>query len=87
MQVEHIFFDLDHTLWDFESNSAKAFGFIFNENNIEVDLTNFLNIYAPINLKYWKLYREERVSKPVLRYNRLKETFQDWCSEHVSSYP
>lgn len=75
MQVEHIFFDLDHTLWDFESNSAKAFGFIFNENNIEVDLTEFLNFYTPINLKYWKLYREDRVSKPVLRYNRLKESF------------
>ena len=75
MQVEHIFFDLDHTLWDFESNSAKAFGFIFNENNIEVDLAEFLSFYTPINLKYWKLYREERVSKPVLRYKRLKESF------------
>ena len=75
MQVEHIFFDLDHTLWDFESNSAKAFGFIFNENNIEIDLNEFLKFYTPINLKYWKLYREEKVSKPVLRYKRLKETF------------
>ncbi len=75
MQVEHIFFDLDHTLWDFEANSAKAFGFIFNENNIELDLNEFLNFYTPINLKYWKLYREERVSKPVLRYNRLRESF------------
>ena len=75
MTFEHIFFDLDHTLWDFESNSAKAFGFIFNENNIELDLNEFLNFYTPINLKYWKLYREERVSKPVLRYNRLRESF------------
>ncbi len=75
MQVENIFFDLDHTLWDFEANSAKAFGFIFNENNIEVELNEFLKYYVPINLKYWKLYREDRVSKPVLRYNRLKESF------------
>ena len=75
MEIEHIFFDLDHTLWDFVSNSAKAFDFIFNENNIEIDLNEFLKYYTPINLKYWKLYREEKVSKPVLRYKRLKETF------------
>ena len=75
MDIEHIFFDLDHTLWDFETNSAKAFEFIFSESNINVDLKTFLHLYTPINLKYWKLYREERVSKPVLRYKRLKETF------------
>ena len=34
-----------------------------------------MNYYKPINEKYWKLYREEKVSKPVLRYNRLKESF------------
>ena len=75
MQIEHIFFDLDHTLWDFETNSSKAFHFIFNQTNIDVNLDDFLFHYAPINQKYWKLYREEKVSKPVLRYNRLKESF------------
>lgn len=75
MHIKHIFFDLDHTLWDFEANSAKAFEFIFNENNVSVDLDHFLEFYAPINKKYWKLYREEKVTKPVLRYKRLKESF------------
>jgi len=75
MKIEHIFFDLDHTLWDFEMNSAKAFHHIFYLNKIDVDLGNFLTLYTPINKKYWKLYREEKVSKPVLRYNRLRETF------------
>jgi len=75
MNIKHIFFDLDHTLWDFETNSARAFDFIFMDNKVEVDLNSFLRIYAPINHKYWKLYREEKVSKPTLRYNRLKETF------------
>lgn len=75
MSIEHVFFDLDHTLWDFETNSAKAFGYIFKENNIEINLFDFLKYYTPINLKYWKLYREEKVSKPALRYKRLKESF------------
>ena len=75
MNIKHIFFDLDHTLWDFETNSARAFDFIFMDNKVEVDLNSFLRIYAPINQKYWKLYREEKVSKPALRYKRLKESF------------
>jgi len=75
MKIKHIFFDLDHTLWDFESNSAQAFDFIFNDNKVEVDLNTFLRIYTPINRKYWKLYREEKVSKPALRYKRLREAF------------
>ncbi len=75
MNIKHIFFDLDHTLWDFEANSAKAFAYIFTQNNIELNLTEFLAVYKPINFKYWKLYREEKVSKSNLRYKRLKESF------------
>ena len=75
MNIKHIFFDLDHTLWDFEANSAKAFNYIFNDSNVEVDLNKFLEVYKPINFSYWKLYREEKVSKSVLRYKRLKESF------------
>ncbi len=75
MKIKHIFFDLDHTLWDFETNSAKTFDFIFKDNNIDVNLDNFLEQYVPINHQYWKLYREEKVTKPVLRYKRLKDSF------------
>ena len=83
MSIKHIFFDLDHTLWDFETNSAQAFEFIFKENGIEVNIDEFLIHYKPINLKYWKLYREDRVSKKLLRYKRLKETF-DLLSYRIS---
>ncbi len=75
MNIKHIFFDLDHTLWDFEINSAKTFEFIFDQSKIDVKLTDFLSHYIPINHKYWKLYREEKISKPKLRYGRLKEAF------------
>lgn len=75
MKIEHIFFDLDHTLWDFERNSALTFKKILPEAGVQVNHSDFIQIYTPINLKYWKLYREEKVSKPELRYSRLKETF------------
>jgi len=76
MSLKHIFFDLDHTLWDFETNSAKAFNYIFSQNKINIDVSTFLEVYKPINFRYWKLYREEKVSKSMLRYKRLKESFE-----------
>ncbi len=74
-RVTDIFFDLDHTLWDFEKNSALTFQNLFAEYRVEVALEDFLNIYVPANLRFWKLFREERISKADLRYQRLKTTF------------
>lgn len=73
--ITDIFFDLDHTLWDFEKNSALAFEKVLAMNQIQVDLDVFLKHYVPLNLKYWELYRHEKVSQTELRYGRLKDTF------------
>lgn len=73
--IQHIFFDLDHTLWDFEKNSDLTFQKIFKEYCIDLPLDSFLEKYKPINKAYWKLYQENKVSKKNLRYSRLKDTF------------
>lgn len=73
--IKHIFFDLDHTLWDFDKNSALTFDKIFEIHQIDIDRPHFLKVYEPINLNYWKLYREEKIDKPSLRYKRLKDAF------------
>ncbi|MDH3321731.1 MAG: YjjG family noncanonical pyrimidine nucleotidase [Flavobacteriaceae bacterium] len=75
MNIKHIFFDLDHTLWDFETNSNKTFELIFDRHKINVEFNDFKEIYKPINEKYWKLFREDKVTKADLRYSRLKEAF------------
>ena len=75
MEIKHIFFDLDHTLWDFEKNSNLTFAQLFKTHNIELELQDFLKEYSPINFNYWKLYREEKISKENLRYGRLKDAF------------
>jgi len=74
--ISDIFFDLDHTLWDFEKNSALTFQKIFTEVEIDVNLPEFLEVYVPVNLAFWKLYREDKIKKPELRYQRLKTTFE-----------
>lgn len=73
--IEHIFFDLDHTLWDFDRNSALAFKEVFEKEKIELDVDDFLKVYMPINFKYWEQYRNNTVTKEVLRYGRLKDSF------------
>ncbi len=71
-----IFFDLDHTLWDFEKNSALTFKLIFDQLDFSINLDDFLLEYTPINHAYWKLYRENKISQDGLRINRLTHTFE-----------
>ena len=42
MKIQHVFFDLDHTLWDFEKNSALTFKEILPAANVTVDIDLFL---------------------------------------------
>jgi len=75
-KVQHIFFDLDHTLWDFEKNSGATFKSIFEELNFDFSLEVFWDFYNPINHYYWKQYRENMISEIELRYLRLEKTFE-----------
>lgn len=74
-EITDVFFDLDHTLWDFDRNSSLAFQRVFQKHKLEIPLSDFMREYEPINLIYWKKYREERVTKEELRRGRLTETF------------
>ncbi|WP_166382634.1 MULTISPECIES: YjjG family noncanonical pyrimidine nucleotidase [unclassified Polaribacter] len=74
-QIQHVFFDLDHTLWDFEKNSDLAFQKVFTKHSITLNIETFLTVYKPLNFNYWKLFREEKVTKDKLRYGRLKDSF------------
>ena len=73
--ITDVFFDLDHTLWDFDRNSALAFERVFIKHKIEVELPQFIRQYEPINLIYWKKFRDEIVSKEEMRRGRLVDTF------------
>ena len=75
-RITDVFFDLDHTLWDFEKNSALTFEKIFDELSLDLNLNKFLDTYEMVNHEYWKLYRENTISQTELRYKRLIKTFQ-----------
>jgi putative hydrolase of the HAD superfamily len=73
--ITDVFFDLDHTLWDFDKNSELTFSKIFEMHNIDLSVEVFLSHYREINFEYWKLYRDAKIDKEVLRFGRLKDTF------------
>jgi len=74
-QITDVFFDLDHTLWDFEKNSALAFQKVFDRHKIAINFSDFIEVYEGVNQQYWKLYREEKVTKQELRRGRLSDVF------------
>jgi len=74
-KITDIFFDLDHTLWDFDVNSELAFDTILKKDHPTIEIANFIEKYIPINQACWKLYQYDKITHDELRYNRLKHTF------------
>ncbi len=75
-EIKHIFLDLDHTLWDFETNSDAAYRRVFAEEGLEVDFDRFLSVYHPVNRRCWEDYAAGRVSKEQVKYNRLRQSLE-----------
>lgn len=73
--ITDIFFDWDHTLWDFDRNSRHAFERVFLKHQLNMEIELFLKYYEPVNLRFWKLYRENKITQTDLRRGRLSETF------------
>lgn len=76
-KYEHIFFDLDRTLWHFEENSKKVLEDIFNSFNLNERITSsniFISQYNQINEELWAKYREDKVTKDTLRWKRFYDT-------------
>ncbi len=73
--ITHIFFDLDHTLWDFNKNSEMAFYQIFKKDFPAIDIKDFIKVYVSINQAVWKLYQKDEITSEQLRYMRLKQSF------------
>ncbi len=74
--IKHVFFDLDHTLWDFDRNSKLAFERLFVKHRITIDIEDFIAVYEPINFEYWRLFRNDEITKQELRRGRFSRAFQ-----------
>lgn len=83
MPYEHIFFDLDRTLWDFETNSYETLVELVEKYNLaEKGITvvdEFIESYYKINNKLWDDYRDGVIDKETLRYQRFRQAFSGYA--------
>jgi putative hydrolase of the HAD superfamily len=82
MQYKHLFFDLDHTLWDFEANSRQTLEELFHSLQLENrGITNFDEFhlrYLAHNDKLWERYRNGYIKVDELRWKRMWLTLLDF---------
>jgi len=81
MKVKHIFFDLDHTLWDFNKNSKETLFELYDELSLHNHLPSFIefyNTYIEINEGLWDMYRRKEITKNSLRTVRFAKTFESF---------
>ena len=73
--ITHVYFDLDHTLWDFESNSREALSEIFEKFELGKrgvrGVADFIRVYEKVNHRMWDEYRRGVRSKSQLRKERF----------------
>ncbi|MDQ3050695.1 MAG: YjjG family noncanonical pyrimidine nucleotidase [Bacteroidota bacterium] len=81
-QYKAVFFDLDHTLWDFELNSQSAIAELYHEHKLEslgiTGLHDFIAAYRDINKKMWDEYHRNTISKETLRAGRFSRTLESF---------
>jgi len=82
MKYRHLFFDLDHTLWDFESNAKATLSELYQSLQLEKKgVTNFGQFYKNYlahNEKLWERYRNGFLKQEDLRIKRMRHSLLDF---------
>ena len=79
MKIKHLFFDLDHTLWDFNKNAQETLTELYNELLLSDHFPSFIAFYTKyieVNDSLWDLYRKKLITKASLRSIRFIRTFE-----------
>ena len=82
MPYEHLFFDLDHTLWDFDTNSREALLDIYKSLSLAdagiYDFDLFHKLYLGHNERLWDRYRKGFMKVDELRWKRMAMTLLEF---------
>ncbi|MEO8589843.1 MAG: YjjG family noncanonical pyrimidine nucleotidase [Flavobacteriales bacterium] len=77
-RYRHIFFDLDHTLWDFTGNSRATLRELFVKEGLAdagvPDADSLIEVYEEVNKGMWEQLGTGRMTKEVLRVLRFRNT-------------
>lgn len=76
--IQFLFFDLDHTLWDFETNSVATLRDLHQHAQLAEkgihSFDDFNEVYHQINDKLWDQFRKGEMSREDLRWKRMWQT-------------
>lgn len=82
MKYKHLFFDLDHTLWDFEANSKATLKELYQVLELEkrgiYNFGLFYKNYLEHNEKLWERYRNGFIKQEDLRIKRMRHSLLDF---------
>ena len=82
MAYKDLFFDLDHTLWDFELNSKETMQELYSNHQIAslgiTDFDAFFNIYTAHNHRLWDRYSKGFIKQEELRWKRIYLSLLDF---------
>lgn len=75
-QYQHLFFDLDHTLWDHETNAHISLEEVYHHfklNQFGIDsVTKFQQIFSEVNAQLWTQYERNQITSDKLRHARFR---------------
>lgn len=75
MKYRHLFFDLDHTLWDFETNARLTMQDLYQELSLQEkgipDFDGFYSRYSYHNHRLWDRYTKGYIKQDELRWKRM----------------
>lgn len=76
----HLFFDLDHTLWDMDTNSRETIREIYEHHQLNQlgvpAFERFMEHYTEVNEFMWEQFRLGKIDKETLRFGRFEHTLQ-----------
>jgi len=82
MAYKDLFFDLDHTLWDFELNSKETMQELYINHHIAAlgitDFDAFFTIYTAHNHRLWDRYAKGFIKQEELRWKRIYLSLLDF---------
>lgn len=77
--IKHLFFDLDHTIWDFDKNATETLLELYERHRLEElglrSADEFISRYTDNNQLLWAQYHLGKISKATLRAERFHKTF------------
>jgi len=79
---KHLFFDLDHTLWDFDANAKETLAELYEifslNNKINTAFDEFYPKYLYHNEILWNNYHHGKISSEDLKWKRMWRTMLDF---------